>query len=126
MGALAIVVVSVLIFFIPDDQGPFSPGFRKVASILGVVFGVICGIYGCFKVFDSQPGFVIDRLGIVDNFSAVSVGRIPWGDVVGFQDQEIYGNRFLVIEVVDPEGYLKRGGALKAKLTAANFNLTGS
>ncbi len=126
LGSIAFVALSLWIWTIPEGEGPFSSGFRKIASVAGILFASICGFYGCVKIFDRNPGLLIDDDGIVDNSSAVAAGRIHWHEVIGIRENEIFGQRFLTIEVDDPERFLNRGGTLKAKLNSANADLTGS
>jgi hypothetical protein len=126
LGSVAFVAVSIWIWTIPEGEGPLTPLLRKIVSIFGVGFFGICAVYGFIKLFDKKPGLVIDQEGIVDNSSGVAAGRILWSEIIGFQENEIFGQRFLTIQVSDPAPFINRCGLLKAKLNSANLNLTGS
>jgi hypothetical protein len=126
LGAVAFVCAGYWMWSIADTQTRFNPLFMK---LLGVASIFLCGIgfiLGCIKLLDSRPGFVIDREGIVDNSSFVSAGRIPWADVIGWKIATVSGQRFLMIEVIDPEKYLARAGALARMLYKANIGLIRS
>lgn len=126
LGSVAFVAVSIWIWTIPVGEGPLTPPLRKIVSVLGIGFFGICAVYGFAKLFDKKPGLVIDREGIMDNSSGVAAGRILWSEIRGFQEHEIFGQRFLTIQVTDPERFLNQSGYLKTKLNSANLNLTGS
>jgi hypothetical protein len=126
VGAVGFVVLSVWIWSLADAQPRFHPHFLRGVAAAGVGFFGLCAAYGCLKFFDCKPGLVIDREGIIDNSSAVAVGRIPWEHVVGFRVGEVYGQRILTIDVVDPQLYAGRGKAFQRLLHAANLRMTGS
>jgi hypothetical protein len=126
LGAVAFVAGSIWIWSIADGQTRYNPFYMKAVAIAGVSFFGVCAIYGCFKVFDTRPGSVIDKQGIVDNSSAVAAGRILWDDVVALNVSEIAGQRFITIVVVEPERFVQRGSFLSSMLNAANTKMTGS
>jgi hypothetical protein len=98
----------------------------KAVAIAGVSFFGLCALCGCFKVFDTRPGLIIDDQGIVDNSSAVGAGRILWDEVVALNVSEIAGQRFITIVVADPEKFVGRGVFLSRMLNAVNTKMTGS
>ncbi len=122
LGPVAFVAVSVWIWSISNNQTRDNPLIIKAVAIACGSFFGLCAIYGCFKVFDTRPGLIIDDQGIVDNSSAVAVGRILWGEVVDFY----VSNKFITIVVVDPQKFMARGNFLKRMLNAANMKMTGS
>src|SRR5262245_14098871 len=126
LGSAAFVGGSIWIWSVADSQTRFSPLFLKGVAGAGVCFFGLCGLYGFVKLFDGRPGLIIDAEGIVDHSSAVAAGRIPWEEVTGIRVSEIAGQRFLVIEVVDPQKYVARGGFFKRMVNAANAKMTGS
>jgi hypothetical protein len=125
-GSAAFVVGSIWIWSIADTQTRYDPLYMKAVALAGVSFFGLCAIYGCFKVFDTRPGLIIDEQGIVDNSSAVAAGRIPWDEVVALNISEIAGQHLITISVVEPQKYVGRGNFLRRMLNAANTKLTGS
>jgi hypothetical protein len=61
----------------------------------------------------------------VDNSSAIAAGRIPWADIRGFEVQTVQNQRFLTIEVYDPEKYVQRARFLKRAFVALNAGRFG-
>jgi len=122
LGAVAFVAVSVWIWSIADDQTEHSPLIMKAVAIAGSSFFGLCALYGCFKLFDTRPGLIIDDQGIVDNSSAVAAGRILWGEVVTLN----VSKNFITIVVVDPQKFIARGNFLSRMLNAASTKMTGS
>ena len=126
LGSIAFVAVSIWIWISPEGEGQLIIPLRRIVSVTGVGFFGICAVYGFMKIFDKKPGLVIDEEGIVDNSSGVAAGRILWSEIIGFQKKELFGQRFLTIEVSDPDRFIRRCSPLKAKMNSANLNLTGS
>jgi hypothetical protein len=124
--AVAFVLGSIWIWSIADDQARFNPLKMKAVAIANFFFFGLCAIYGCFKVFDTRPGLIIDDQGIVDNSSAVGAGRILWDDVLALNISEIAGQRFITILVKEPHKYAGRGNFLNRMINAANTKMTGS
>jgi hypothetical protein len=126
LGAFAFVAVAAWQWSVADTHRTVDPLLAKVVSLVAIGFFAVCGIYLVRRVFDTRPGLVLDRDGILDHSSGVAVGRIPWDDITNVKVSSIAGQAFVTIEVVDPGKYSARGGALRRKLHAANVRLTGS
>jgi len=125
LGALTFVAGNIWIWSIADGQTRYNPLCMKAVAIGGVSFFGWCAIYGCLKVFDGQPGLIIDDQGIVDNSSAVAAGRILWNEVVALHVSNIAGLRFITVVVADPQKFAGRGNFLSRMLKAANKKMTG-
>ncbi|MSU76948.1 MAG: hypothetical protein EXS16_02515 [Gemmataceae bacterium] len=126
LGSCAFVGAGIWMWHIAETASTLDAIWLTGVGLANVSFFGLCGVYGLLKLFDFRPGLTIDAEGIVDNSSAVAVGRIPWNDVKGFRICEISGQRFVVIEVFNPESYFKRGGFFARMMNAANKDLTGS
>jgi hypothetical protein len=120
LGAAAFVAVGVWLYLIADHLPHRSPLFVKLMAGVCVIFFGLCGVYGARKLFDAAPGLVIDAQGILDNSSAVSAGLIPWSEVTGIKVTTLNAQRFLTIEVRDPENYIQRASGLKRLFVALN------
>ncbi len=92
----------------------------------GVVFFGLCGIVGVRKLFDKRPGLRFTKTGLIDNSSGVSVGLIPWSDILGTEIYRIQRQRILLVKVANPEKYIETGGPLKRWAKKANFKMYGS
>ncbi len=126
LSAVAFIAVSIWIWSIADDQTRYNPLYMKAVAVAGVSFSGLCAIYGCFKVFDTRPGLIIDEQGIVDNSSAVAAGRIFWNEVLALNVSEIAGQRFITIVIADPQKLVGRGNFFGRMLNTASTKMTGS
>ncbi|WP_078119463.1 STM3941 family protein [Thiosocius teredinicola] len=108
-----------------SDVGWENPLFVQIVAVIGVLFFGLCTAYGLRKMFDTTPGMVIDDKGIVDNSSGVSAGFIPWSDVIGFKVTTMHNQRFLSIEVQNPEKYIEQASGLKRRVVAMNAKFFG-
>ena len=126
LGSSAFVAGSIWMWSNAEAQPRFNPVWLKCVSLVGMLFFGICGIYGCIKFFDDKPGLIVDDEGIVDNSSAVAAGRICWDEIIGISVSEMAGQRFLTIEVVDPQKYIERCGYVVRILHMANIKAVGS
>ena len=88
--------------------------------VITIVFFGLCGLYAAVKLFDRTPGLVIDEVGIIDNSSGLAVGRIPWSEIEGIHITRVQGQRFLTLQVRDPEKYVKRSSFLRRQITWLN------
>jgi hypothetical protein len=127
LGSIAFVVGSIWMWLIADGQTRHSPLFLKGVAIVGACFFSLCFVFGCVKLFDGRPGLIVDDEGIVDNSSAVSAGkRILWDDVIGLRVTEVAKQRFVTIDLFEPEKYVKQRNFIFRMLNAANTKMTGS
>jgi hypothetical protein len=122
LGCCAFVAIGAWMISMAKDEGIVVAG-AGLASILCFGLG---GVYALFKLFDPRPALIIDAEGIIDNSSAVSVGRVRWDEITGVGTCQDKGQRFLVIGVIDPEKYVKRTSWLLRPLVSLNVGLTGS
>jgi hypothetical protein len=125
-GAVAFVALGVWLYLNADHISRGNPLYVRGVAAACVLFFGLCGAYASRKLFDSAPGLVIDTAGIVDNSSSISAGRIPWSDIEGFKVRTIKRQRFLTIEVRNPEKYLQRVSGLRRLLVAINARYFGS
>ena len=126
IASIACVALGIWIWSIADTQTSESPLYMKSGAVACVSLSGLCGIFYFIKVFDRRPGLIIDGEGIVDNSSAVSVGRILWDEMIGWRVSEISGQRFLTIDVTEPQKYVERLGFFQRMLNAAIIERVGS
>jgi hypothetical protein len=123
--AAAVVALMVWLFFHPDGTR-YNPDYVRGVAITGFVFFGFGSLFALWKCFDSRPGLILDRAGIIDNSNGVSAGRIAWAEIRDIKVYSIRNRRFLVLLVRNPEKYLGRGNFLKQRLVDGNNRLTGS
>ena len=125
LGAVVFIVLGAWFYLNADDMPYRNPLVAKTVGGACVLFFGVCAIYASRKLFDSSPGLIIDAEGLVDNSSGISAGRIPWSDITGFKVSTIQRQKFLSIEVRNPEAYLQRASRPKRFLVAANMKFFG-
>ena len=98
------------------------------AAALGLAtaafFGLI-GVYAVQRLIRPEPAIVINRQGIVDNASLVSVGFIPWDNILEIQETQYNSSVFLGIVPKNLDALLAQQPAWKRMLIRANKFLTG-
>ncbi len=105
-----------------DIQTKYDPMFFKGVAIFCMVIFTYAGIAALIKLFDSKLGLTINREGLIDNTTGASVGLIKWADITEIKTGEIKSNKFLVIKVKDPEGYIAKGKSFfKRRLLQMNY-----
>jgi len=125
LGAVVFVALGIWLYLNADHIPRRNPLYIKVVAVACVSFFGLCGVYASRKLFDPAPGLIIDAEGIVDNSSGISAGRIPWSEIKGFKVTTIKRQRFLTIEVRDPDKYIRRTSGLKRHLAAMNTKYFG-
>ncbi|MDE3744149.1 STM3941 family protein [Maribacter polysaccharolyticus] len=104
-----------------------NPDTIRIWGIAGIVFFGLTGIYGIIKLSDKKAGLIIDSDGITDNTNATSIGLIEWTDITGIRTEQIMSTKFLLIDIENPEKYLKKAkNELRTKLMKANLNSYGT
>ena len=125
LGAWGFVLLAVWIWSASEEL--FFPPLLSIAvAFIGMIFFGSCGVYGIVKFFDTKPGLIINSKGITDYASGVSAGLILWHEIAGMSVKEMHRQKFLTIEVTDPQKYVVRGNFIKRMLNAANLKFYGS
>lgn len=100
--------------------------FKQAVCVAGFLFFGLCTYLWGKKALDTGPSMVIGDTGIVDHASSLAVGPIPWSDIVALQVLLVEGQRFLGIDVRDPQRYAQRAaGALARLAVQSNLKKTG-
>ena len=130
---VACVFVAVGVWFlildaqsIESNKSLDSLSLVSLVGLVGILFFGLCALMGLIKLFDKSPGLILNETGILDNSSGVSVGVIPWSEVVGINQYQVQQQRFVSIMVQNPEKYINTGNALKRMANRANFKMSGT
>ncbi|RIK82524.1 MAG: hypothetical protein DCC68_06430 [Planctomycetota bacterium] len=115
VGGLAMCVVG-LVWPIP------GVGIGAAAALF---FGPI-GVFATRRLLDPTPALLVDATGIVDNSSAVSVGKIAWAEITAISTSEVVGQRFVNIHVVDPSRFLSQGNVVQRFFRRLNARMVGT
>jgi hypothetical protein len=92
----------------------------QVAGWVGLVFFGLCFVAILIQLFRGRPSVILDEAGIHD---LRSFGTIPWTDIISLRIGSVINQRFLCIEVRDPETYVSRLPARKRVIAQANPSL---
>ena len=134
IGSIILVIGATLMTIKPETITLFhrkgfilSPETVRIIGVLGIVFFGAAGVFGIKKIFDKKVGLIIDKKGITDNSSALSIGLIKWKDINGIELSQVNSIKFLRIGVKNPENYISKAkNGIKAKLMKINMNMYGS
>ncbi|MBW4891332.1 hypothetical protein KXQ82_16510 [Mucilaginibacter sp. HMF5004] len=109
-----------------------NPVVKIFASYGAIIMGVLGSYYFSRKLFDNNPGLVINEEGIYDNTSIFKFGLIPWSDISQIYERTIQATatsrqHFVTIGLTKPGKYItKETNTLKRKLLEANAKSYGS
>jgi hypothetical protein len=93
----------------------------QLAGWAGLVLFGLCSVAIPLKLLRSGPAVIVDESGIHDLRS--SFGTIPWTDIASLWIGSVRSQRFLCIEVFDPNVYLSHLPVHKRLLAHANKSL---
>ena len=125
LGSIAFVIAGIWIIYLSRSESSNILVF--LLSSLGFVnisFLGICGLYSLTRLFNTQPGLVLDSEGIIDRYSAI--GRISWQDVRKIDVTRVENQRFLTLYTTNPQKYLQRGGFVQRQMNTLNYKFYGS
>lgn len=110
-----------------ESQEEFnSPIFVYGFGIISIVFFGLCDLIWIKKFLDKSPGLVISSKGILDNSSGVSAGVVPWEDISGIEEYQVKKQKFISIQVNNPEKYVNNGNPLQRMIHRANIKMCGT
>jgi hypothetical protein len=125
LSALLVVVGCVWLRAPRDSGAPTTPAL-EILSVIGILFFGSAALFAARKVLDGTPALVLDSEGMLDNSSALAVGRVRWAEITQIRVIEVARQRYLSVSVRDPEPFLEKGGPLRRKLNRANFLKVGA
>jgi hypothetical protein len=125
----SLIFVALGAYFITDSSTFTNGEYRRyplwlilAVGYASVSFFGICAIFICYKFFDNKPGLIVDKNGITDNSSGVSVGLIKWHEIVKLSVSEVYRQKFILIYVNDPETIINNQSNLFKRKTLSINN----
>lgn len=105
--------------------------FRNVTFI--TIAGAIASIFSLFSlivlvkiIFTKKLGITINENGITDHSAYTSVGMVSWDDIVSIRKIDIASNKFLIINVKDPDKYIRTKSRTKQRLLKITLRNYGS
>lgn len=132
VGALIFVILGLWFAIDPENFKVSIFRYRsveliRIIGIISVAFFGVCSYFIFKKVFDKKSGLIIDKNGITNNSNATSIGLVKWTDIIGIRALEVVNQKFVMIDVSNPEHYieLKKNGIGKMAMKA-NYKKYGS
>lgn len=91
----------------------FPQWMQWTAAWIGTPFFGLAGLYALIRLIFKSPLVIINQEGVTDHASALGVGLIPWQEVRGAEIYMISKQRFLSVQVHDPEALICRQPLIK-------------
>ena len=104
--------------FLLLDSAVFFWGFRAFCAV-SMVITLACTVYGAKELFSQKPLIELCDDYLLDNSSAISLGKIRWDDM-----ERVYiKNNFLNIKLKNPGVYFHDKNWIQMLLIKANIKL---
>ena len=105
LGGSALWVLIQWIF--PRLEGFFKFKLTAVVVIVAVIVWAIIIIIK--QSSTKKPGLIIDQQGVTDNTNILSVGFIPWSDIISIEEaMGDFKRKMIVLKVKNPEVYINK------------------
>lgn len=95
----------------------------KIVAILAVIFFGYGMIFFINRKLENKDIVVVDKNGITDNSTAISLGFIPWKDIDNIYMNSMMSNKFILIKLKNEEEYLNKTSTIKRRLMLKNKNM---
>jgi hypothetical protein len=92
-------------------------------GIASTIFVAMCGIFSIKKLFDKYPGLRLSYEGFTDNSTGVSVGFVPWSEVVEIRPLGVQMAKYVSVQVRNPECYIRRGNFVQRTINYVNLKI---
>ena len=104
-----------------------NPTVVFIVGLASILFFGLVGIYLFKKLFDKSPGLIISAEGVFDNSTGVSVGFVPWTDIVEIKETKVFNQSFINLVVKNPQEYIDSPRiAFKRRLMQINYKSYGT
>lgn len=115
---IALFLLGLAFFLIPHSmQSPLMQHDIAI-RLIGLLILLGSGLFLrqlILRLKAQRPGLVIERSGLIDNSSTLSVGWIDWADVTGIREARIANVNVLILDTSHSEKYIKRAKTELAK-----------
>jgi hypothetical protein len=102
-------------------RAPHDGFVAPLAGLAAAVFFGACGLYALWRLLRPRPALVINRRGIVDNASALSIGFLSWDDIAELYEYRYQNQVMLGIVPRDLDAVLGKQPAWKRRVLRANL-----
>ncbi|WP_347556861.1 STM3941 family protein [Robbsia sp. KACC 23696] len=109
LGAAMFVALAVWLLVSPDVD---ISATATIAAYLCIPFFGLCGLFGLSRLVRRCPALIIDDRGLTDHTSAISIGFIPWSDVIDAKIVTVTVKRsrqkYLRVSIRNPNAYVAK------------------
>lgn len=129
IGSILFIFLGLQFIVNPERYISYLFKSKDLITIIGYIsllFFSLCLMFISYKFFDKKPGLIINDAGIIDNSNFASVGLIEWNEIKRIRTQQVMSNRFILIDVKNPEKYIQGNSKLKAHLMKASLKMYGT
>jgi len=130
IGSIAFVCIGIWFVLQPElisNQLFSNKTFTIIIGVVSILFFGLCAIYIIRKLPDDKPGLTIDNIGLIDNSSGFSVGKIQWSDIENISVITIHRQKLILLYVKNPQEYIKReSSGFRRKLLQSNYSIYGT
>ena len=95
-------------------------------GIIAVLAFGMAGLHTVSRFFNSKPGLIISETEIIDNSSGISLGRVPWSDIVDVTVTSTFGQKFISLYLRNPNEYIAKHKGLKKCFLIMNQKTFGT
>lgn len=106
IGALTFVSIGLWFVINPPTLKFRNPATIASAGYASIVFFGICALLLIRKLFDDNPGLIIDNKGLIDNSSGLSTGYISWSDIENISVIKIHRQKLILLHVKNPQEFI--------------------
>lgn len=125
IGALLFVVIGFWMFTLNGE--PNASIFTSLIAILCIFFFGAVAISSFTKLFTSlKYGLRISSEGIDDRSSGVSIGLVPWPQILDFKVTSVNSTKFILIYISDPQAFISQQSFAKQIALKANYKSFGT
>ena len=132
IGGLLFVILGI--WFLDDPQRfanssyrPRSAFFIEIFGFVSVVFFGACSVLCIKNLIAKKSGLIFNQFGIQVNSAGPSIGLIIGDDITGIKTVEFDSQRFIMIEVSNPDHYINRSkNRIKKMAMKANYTKYGT
>lgn len=122
VGALIFVLIGLWILLMEDEIfiSSILNFIIRLAALVGVIFFGYCMLFYIKRNQENKDLIIVDKNGITDNSTAISVGFIPWEDIDNIYINSMLNNKFILVKLKNEEKYLNKVSFAKQKLMLVN------
>jgi hypothetical protein len=132
-GSVAFVATSTWVIFYAGKHEADGIGTSKLDTIaviwigcIGIIFFGLAAIVIAYKLFDKEPGLIIDTDGIYDNASLASGHWIKWDRIRGIRVEQVVSTRLILIDIEHPEEFMAGVHGIRKKLMVGTYKAYGT